>query len=261
MVPMRHLLQRRNFFGGDNMFKYHSHLPKKLWQKNKINPLARQALLMIGHEYVRYLAQQIKLPINTIDITDVFIHGSTTNYYWDRFSDIDLCIVAKLGPMHAKLNGLNIFALNKSLLKTWKSTFHISIFGRSIDITLVDVNDGYDTTHKKVGSCYSLTKDCWINPPIKLNHEKVCQIQRDAYKKYRVIMRQCRYIIRHKMSPDFIDAYLVELQHARIKNMASNYVQPITSYCMAFKLVRNTGYLRKLRRISKKMRSRCFILK
>ncbi len=243
------------------MFKYHSKLPAKLWTQDTINPLARQAMLMMAYEYVRYLSQQIKIPINTADVADVFIHGSTTNYYWDKYSDIDICIVAKLDKMRAKFLGLNTFALNKSILKTWKSNFHISIFGRGIDITLVDIDDGYDKTHKKVGSCYSLIKDSWIHRPEKLDREIIHRIQRNTYKKYRIIMKQCKYILRHKMSSDFIDAYLVELQHARIRNMDYNYVQPITSYTMAFKLVRNTGILRKMRRTSKKQRSKAFIIK
>lgn len=243
------------------MFKYHKNLPPTIWDgRVHINPLVSQSLQMIAYEYIRYLGNIMGLPVVAGDIADIIIHGSATNYYWDAHSDIDICIVADLSRVRAKLNGLNDYLLMRALTGAWKRTFAISIFGRGVDITIVDKNDGYDQTHKKVGSCYSLTRDEWIHTPRRLTRDEIAPIKHMARRRARIIMRDCRYMLRHKMPAEYIDTYLTNLQHSRKQSMGLQYTQPITSTTMAFKMVRNTGVLRKLRARAKEQRSKKYCL-
>ena len=244
------------------MFRYHKTLAPRVWDSpTKINPLVRQSLMMMAGELVRYLGEVVKLPISPSDIRDALVHGSITNYYWDKYSDIDLCIVADLSRLRQMLDGADEMVIINSLKHSWRRTFRISLFGRGVDFSLVDINDGYDATHKKVGPSYSLVRDCWVNTPVRLSGAELRIMRHNAYIKRCAIIRQCRAILRQKMLPEYIDTYLVNLQKIRKQSMVAQYKQPITSMTMAFKMVRNTGILRRLRRLSKEQRSRKFQLK
>lgn len=244
------------------MFRYHKTLAPRVWDSpTKINSLVRQSLMMIAGEFVRYLGDVVKLPISPSDIQDALVHGSITNYYWDKYSDIDLRIVADLSRVRSMLNGTDVTAITNSLKHTWKRTFRFSLYGRSVDLSIVDINDGFDEKYKCVGPSYSLVNDCWVNTPVRLSASELRAIRRAAYVKKRAIMRQCHAMLRQKMLPEYIDTYLVNLQKIRTQSMFAQYKQPITSLSMAFKMVRNTGILRRLRRLSKEQRSRKFQLK
>ncbi len=245
------------------MFHYHKILAPRIWEsQTHLCPLVNQTLQMISAEYINFLGNVIGLPLAKSDIHDIFVHGSITNYYWDKHSDIDLCIVADLSKFHKRLDNLNTKIIMRALTNDWKHTFFISIFGRGVDITLVDYHDTYDPNGKylKVGSAYSLFKDSWIRTPVRIPATQLQSMQHTAYTRYRVIMRQCRYILHHKKSAEFVDAYLSGLQQHRIHSMRTAYEQPITSTTMAFKMVRNRGMLRRLRQHAKQMRSKTYRL-
>ncbi len=238
---------------GDGMFKYHKKLAPRVWESRvRLNPLVNQTLQMTVWEFVRYLSMVAKLPIEKSDVVDVFIHGSITNYYWDKCSDIDVCILADLSRLRAAMPG-DAGVVLRALKWSWKRMFYISVFGRGVDITIVDKNDV-----PKPGSKYSLLRDMWVVVPIRLTNNELRQIRVSAYKRYRVIMRQCRYILRHNKSHEFIDSYLNSLQQIRTNSVCLSHAQPITPMAMAFKMSRNTQIFRKLRRRAKESRSGCF---
>ena len=237
------------------MFKYHKTLAPRVWESRvHLNPLVNQTLQMTVWEFVRYLSVVAKLPIDKSDVVDVFIHGSITNYYWDKFSDVDVCIVMDLSRLRAALLG-DEMTIIRALKWAWKRMFNISIYGRGVDITIVDKND-----KPKVGSKYSLLQDRWIVTPVRISGNQLRQIRVAAYKRYCVILRQCRYILRYHKPHDFIDSYLGGLQQNRINSMYNTIEQPITPMTMAFKMARNTRIFRKLRRQAKESRSGCFKL-
>lgn len=237
------------------MFKYHKTLAPRVWESCvHLNPLVNQTLQMTVWEFMRYLSAVAKLPIDKSDVVDVFIHGSITNYYWDKCSDVDVCIVADLSRLRALLPGDDRMIL-RALKWAWKRTFNISVYGRGVDITIIDKKD-----KSKVGAKYSLLRDCWITTPVRISDSQLRQIRVTAYKRYRVIMRQCRYILRYHKPHDFIDSYLGGLQQNRTNSMYNAIEQPITPMTMAFKMARNTRIFQKLRRRAKESRSSCFKL-
>ena len=244
------------------MFVYHKALAPRVWESRvHLNPLVNQTLQMAVWEFVRYLSMVAKLPIDKSDVVDVFIHGSITNYYWDKFSDVDVCIVADLSRLRATMPGDEVTIL-RALKWAWKRMFNISVYGRGVDIKLVDCRDVCNPLHKDCmyGSHYSLLRDVWVVTPVRIPDKQLRQIRMAAYKRYRVIMRQCRYILRHNKPYDFIDSYLDSLQRIRKASMYTTISQPITPMTMAFKMARNTQIFRKLRRRARELRSGCFKL-
>ena len=227
-----------------------------------LDALVNQTLQMIGAELVRFLGSVVGLPIVVSDVRDMFIHGSITDYYWDKCSDIDLCIVLDLAKVRACLGKLNSGPVMRALIRDWKRMFKLSVFGRGVDITFRDVSDSFDDAgcYLKPGAAYSLYRDSWIRPPVRIPYNKLRLMRRMAYKRYRVIMRQCRYILRHKKSAEFVGAYLSGLEQCRVNSIGLSYEQPITSMTMAFKMVRNRGMFRRLRNYAKQARSNTYQL-
>lgn len=237
-------------------FKYNKHLCARLWLQNgQIDSLASQALQMLVWEFIRYLGV-VGIPLGQSDIRDIYLHGSSTNYYYDKFSDIDVCIVADLSSCLSKLpNGINWFMLYKSLLHSWKRTFRLSIYGRGIDISILDISD---TPY--VGGRYSLIHNTWTQPTQRLTREELRVLHRESRKRCRVILRQCQYMLRNNMSAEFIDAYLIANQQMRKNSMYNSHDQPLTSMTMGFKMARNHGIFRKLRNRARMSRSKKYRL-
>lgn len=238
--------------------RYHKHLYKKIWDKNnRMDPLVYQALQMMAWDFVRYL-QFVGMPIEKSDIVDIFIHGSITNYYWDSKSDIDIAIVADLSRANKWNSSGNLFAMTKSFVHSWKRTRPMKIAGRNIDISLRDKNQLHIKAYHKVGSSFSVLHNRWNHTPIRLTPAELRKTYKYARKKYRVLMRQCKTILRQNMSADFIDAYLTDLQRVRVNAMCENVAQPLVSTTWAFKMLRNTGVLAKMRNKSKKLQSKTY---
>lgn len=245
-------------------FVYHKTLAPRIWNADlSIDQLVSQSLQMMAWEFVRYL-QMVGIPLQDADVRDIFVHGGISNYYWDKCSDIDMCILVDLSRVRAALPAdIDWFMLYKSLLHSWKRTYRISIHGRGVDISIADVTEMYgagNTGYHKVGPAYSLVHNSWIRPPQRMSDAQIRALRRGARLRYRVIMRQCRYMLRTKMSDAFIDAYLVNLQNIRTQSMAAQYQTPVTPMTMAFKMVRNSGTLRKLRKLALRQRSKTYRL-
>ena len=243
------------------MFQYHKTLCPKIWDTDtEINPLVSQSLQMMAFEYVRYMGNALGLPIATGDILDIFIHGSLTNYYWDKYSDIDLCIIADLTTLREKLPNLNNFLFFNATQRSWKNTFRPSIYGRNVDIFIIDPSEVESKLTNTVDTFYSLFTNKWILAPRRVPANELKELKKMTYKRYRVIMRQCRQILKNKMSHEFIDTYLIALKNHRTNSVLNANNNSMTSTQMAFKMVRNGSMLKKLRKKSREQLTRRYKL-
>lgn len=240
-------------------FVYHAHLDSRIWNSNcEIKPLVANALNIIAWSYIAYL-QTSGLPISDMDIRDVFIHGSCSNYYYDDTSDIDICIVIDLSNMRAALPYCDIQTLTKAMLGSWLRNHSISICGRGVDISVVDVNNPkYGPGVYKVGGAYSLRFGKWIRRSEKLTPHQLRYVRNAAIREYRNLMRQYRKIMRDGMGDAFIETFLRELTTNRRLQYDEYFLQPVTPGTMAFRMLRQRGVLRKLKRRAAKIRSKNF---
>lgn len=242
-------------------FKYHKTLPPKIWDNSsEINQLVSQSLQMMAAEYFRYMGMVVGLPVSGAKIIDVFIHGSMANYYWDKKSDIDLCVVADLTDMLDKMPKLNSFLFFRYMFFGWRRTFRVSIFGHGVDIFVVDASEFPRFITDTTDYFYSLYRNRWVVPPHRVPDNQLKLLRKMSYKRYRVIMRQCEYMLKHKMAHDFIDAYLSNLKRLRTNSVEHPHGLPITSTQIAFKMARNTGIFFKLQRASKKQLSKRYTM-
>lgn len=262
MKKNHHRLPLRQRLNSRARFIYNRHLEPHIWYPDgQMNKLVSNSLQMIIWSYIAYM-QSIGYPIADTDVHEIFIHGSSTNYYYDDTSDIDICIVADLGRMQSLFTGCNINALIKGALGSWKRNYDIRVCGRGIDIEVVDVaTPRYGENIYKVGSAYSLARDQWIRRPVLLKPDEIKQIRRDARKQYKEMKKLYKQVRRNKMSPEFIETFLNRMTAERKESYAQNPLQPVTATTMAFRMARRCGMLRKLRQMATELRSREFNLK
>ncbi len=257
-----HRLPLRQRLNSRARFIYNRHLEPHIWQQNnQMNKLVSNSLQMLIWSYIAYM-QSIGYPIADTDVHEIFVHGSSTNYYYDDTSDIDICIVADLGRMQSLFTGCNINALIKGALGSWRRNYDIRVCGRGIDIEVVDVaTPRYGENVYKVGSAYSLPRDQWIRRPVLLKPDEIKQIRRNAAKQYKEMKKLYKQVRRNKMSPEFIETFLGRMTAERKESYAQNPLQPVTATTMAFRMARRCGMLRKLRQMATELRSREFNLK
>ena len=240
-------------------FIYHKSLEPNIWtETGKMNKLVSNSLQLIAWNYIRFMPR-VGLHIPDDCIRDIFVHGSTTNYYYDENSDIDICIVADLSPMREKLAGIDLRTIIKSMLGAWLRKYRIRVCGRGIDIEVVEVSTPmYGPDMYKVGSAYSIARDEWIRRAERLTGEQFRAIRAEAKRQYREIYHMYRQICRENMQPDFIDTFLQRLMADRKASYAAHPEQPVTAETMAFRMARRRGIQRTLGERATKMRSRSF---
>lgn len=177
-------------------FIYHDKLEPRIWNPDtSINLLVQNSLMMIAWSYIAFL-QQNGFPFDDSDICDVIVHGSTSNYYYDNTSDIDLCIVANFEHLYSTFPPINLNVVLRSMLMIWKRNFKLRVAGRGVDITIVDVaNPQYIEGRHKVGGEYSLMHEKWIKQSVRLSDTELRTMRRVARKKYRKYKQMYHHIM------------------------------------------------------------------
>ncbi len=245
-----------------NKLQYHKTLAPKIWNDDEtINPLFSQSVQTMVFGFIKYLNDFLGLPITSHTVQDIILHGSIANYYWDKHSDIDIMVILDFTELRRAFPNLNEKSFFTALFRVYKATFKTSLFGRSIDVMLFDYDELVRSRSCNTDTLYSLMHEQWVIKPRRLTKPEFKKIRRIAYKKYRVLLRQGKYILKNHMSHEFIDTYLVTLKRLRHNSVRSQPDLIITSTQMAFKMLRNTGIHEKLYRESKRQLSHVYTLK
>ena len=135
-----------------NEYVTHRTLNPKLWKGDKLHPKLRIGLLKIANAFYKFL--ETDAPIK-----DIILIGSSANYNWTQYSDIDLHIVVnylKAGDnMHLVSNYMHA---KKSL---WNSKYPLNYKGLPIELYAQDSNENL---HSTVG-IFSVMKNRWLHKP------------------------------------------------------------------------------------------------
>lgn len=244
------------------VFVYHNHLDETVWNRDAtMRAVVKNALNTMVGSYISYM-HRAGLPITHDMISDILIHGSVADYYWDSTSDIDICIIMDWAPLREKFPDVDVYTLMKSLLLSWYRRYRIRIVGHGVDVEVADLNaPAHGENLWKIGSRYSLMHDAWIVRPNLLSPDAVRDIRRAALEKYREIEREYKNICRNKMSAGFVDAFLGRLWAERDVALHENTNSCVCPGAMAFRMARRTGILRDLFERAAQNRSRNFNVK
>ena len=203
------------------------------------------ALKRIADEFIEFLG------VDVASVTDIILTGSNANYNWTDISDVDLHIVldmknGQICPTCPSDNFISdCFQAKKTL---WNSTHNITIHGFDVELYAQDAAESHVTD----SGVYSLKQGQWLQQP----EFKQITIDNTAVKlKSQDIMNQI---------DDMIDSQTDNLSDLnaikdRIKKLRSSGLRQGGEFSienLAFKALRNLGYLEKLSNYMKNIEDR-----
>jgi predicted nucleotidyltransferase len=205
---------------------YHNELNSKAWDNGQLRPEVRQRLLQIATIFIDYL------DIPNFDALDIVLTGSIANYNYTRFSDFDLHVVTRYSDLRCDDVAEAFYRAKKEV---WNNQHDIMIRGHEVELYVEDVEQPPVS-----GGVYSVVYDRWIkkpsyNPP-RIDDRAVNDKAND------LIQRITKAIA----SDDTAD---IERLRAKIRNMRRSGLDTAGEFGvenLAFKIVRNLGYLEKL---------------
>lgn len=233
-------LSQQNEF--DSKLAYHNELNPALWAKSTDNTWelqgeVQEALKRIADEFIEFLS------IDASKVTDVILTGSNANYNWSELSDVDLHIILDLDgedticPSCPSPDFIqDCFQAKKTL---WNSTHNISIKGFDVELYAQDAKENF----VKSSGSFSLRTLQWLQEP---SFDESFVIDNNAIKlKSEDIMNQIDTLIDSETDDiDTLQKLKERIRKLRSSGLSSNGEFSIEN--LAFKALRNLGYIQKL---------------
>jgi hypothetical protein len=204
---------------------FHDELNPALWEGDKLQPRVRKTLLRIARHFKDFLG------IDMFDLVDITISGSNAAYTYTPNSDIDLHLVVMIPDAHEQ-ELKELFTAKKY---QYNDQHNIKIRGYDVELYVQDAEDA----HHSMG-IYSVQHDRWISQP-KRQRAQVDDIE--VQEKYRCV----KHRINQAIVSDNHDS--VAQVWSSIKSMRKTGLEQGGEFSpenLAFKIVRNLGYLDKL---------------
>ncbi len=226
-------IKKDDFEFNTGLLRPKDNLYPKFWNKNTLNPIVSRKLMKIADDVIKSL----KLGV---DVEDVIITGSIASYNWHELSDIDLHIMLDFEKIDEN------FDLVKRMLDqiriNWNKKHNILIDDKEVEIYF----QHYTEPHEANG-IWSLQLDKWLTAPVKLNPEIDIAT---TEKKAEAIARQIEHLFEMFKERKFKESYeyagKVKVKIARMRQLGLSDQGIYSPENLAFKMLRNSGYLEKL---------------
>lgn len=126
-------------------------LDPKFWDSNKLDEEVASRLLEIAERFIENMGFDI-------EVEDIVLTGSLSNYSWSKYSDLDVHIITDFLKIDEDTEMLT--SLFRALTTTWNMQHDILIKGHEVELYIQDENE----THTSTG-VYSLKHDKWLTEP------------------------------------------------------------------------------------------------
>jgi len=215
------------------LLKPQDELFPKFWKNNNLNPIVGRKLMEIADEVIKSLDLGI-------EVEDVVITGSIASYNWHALSDIDLHIMLDFEKIDDN------FDLVKRMLDqiriNWNKKHNIFIANKEVELYF----QHYTEPHEANG-IWSLELEKWIAEPVKLNPEIDIKT---TEKKAEAIAQSIEHLFEIFKKEEYEEArnFAGKIK-AKIAKMRQSGLADAGIYSpenLAFKMLRNSGYLEKL---------------
>lgn len=217
-------------------YETHGTLNPKLWDGDQLRPKLKDGFIKIANAFYDFLEIDV-------DILDIIIIGSSANYNWTKHSDIDLHVVINYLEVGDNLHLVkNYMHAKKSI---WNVNYPLKYKGMNIELYAQDSNE---EMHSSVG-VYSLLHDKWISQP---SADQV-SVDDDAIKSK---AEPYQYEIDSLKDSDPQCEQKIQNIKQRLRHLRQTGLEAEGEYSienMAFKYLRNQGYLERLNRIEQKI--------
>lgn len=224
----------------DTKIDYHDTLNSKLWDTPvrpsdaRIRPDVKQSLMNIANEFIEFLE------IPKEDVKDIIITGSNASFnYAEGLSDIDLHLIVDFSKNNSCVDCKSEFVNSCFQAKktVWNSTHDITVKDQPVELYVQDANEPHVAS-----GVWSLMNDKWLITP-KFIHPTY---DTTAVKiKAAELMTQIDDLI----SSQSDDVKGFEKLKEKIRTMRQTGLHSGGEFSvenLAFKTLRNNGYLEKL---------------
>lgn len=218
----------------ETFYQYHDKLNPNLWADTVLDEAVRNRLLEIANLFIDFL----KIPKRAVK--DIILTGSSVNYNWTPFSDIDLHVVidkTKISITPSEF--LDDYLQMKR--KIFNDRHDIRIRGMEVELYPQDKNEVNVSS-----GFYSLSKNKWIKFP-RMENPSVDDFA--VKSKVAAIMNSIDDI----MDSGCTDSADADEIREKITNMRRTGLATHGEYSvenLAFKTLRNNGYIEKIMRCS-----------
>lgn len=220
-----------------------STLNSNIWKKDHAIPEVKTALMKIAKAFIEFVNA------DELEVLDITLTGSLANYTWHEKSDVDLHIVVKLPKTKYRDDLIELFGAKKAL---WNAEHDITVKGFPVELYI----QPSDEEHSSSG-VYSLQDSKWVVHPKKVNPS----IKDDSViRKANVWKSRIDDLIKNKRDNlAAIDSFKKRLRE--IRQMALDRDGEFAIENLAFKILRNDGYIKKLYDYSKELMDKKLSLK
>lgn len=189
-----------------------------------ITPEARVVFLKTAQKFYEDL--NIDFPI-----VDIILTGSSANYNWTDYSDIDIHLVIDFKTL-SDIDSWRSFFSDKK--KKFTDEYKISYKGKPLELYVQDVNEPHISS-----GVYSLLRSEWVIKPV---YNKVDIDDEEIMMKAQPIMDEIDSI--NGSSPKEVQRLKDKIKRLRQNGLENGGEYSIEN--LAFKELRNSGYLKKL---------------
>lgn len=210
-----------------NNVAYHEHLNPVAWEGSEMRMEVRYTLLKIAKRFIGYL------DIEDFRVLDIVLTGSMANYNWTKFSDFDIHVVTD----YADLNADHIVeAFYRAKKELWNDAHDIMIRGHEAELYVEDV-----AQPPVSGGVFSILDNKWLKVP----EYSVPDINdRSINIKVKSMIQQIDRAIITADDPDDIKRVKDKIRNMRRSGLDKYGEFGVEN--LAFKVLRNLGYLEKL---------------
>jgi predicted nucleotidyltransferase len=212
--------------------QYHDELNPIIWnENNKMRDKIREILLKNAKYFIEFS------DLENLNFDDIILTGSMANYNYNENSDLDIHIILDFKQISENEEFVTDYLKMKKSI--WNERYPIHIKGHDIEMYYQDINE----THQSTGT-YSIIRDEWINEPTK----KIVDVDTNSIKeKGSQIMYEIDDLENIEDSDTFFKKY--DTLKNKIKKMRQSGLEKEGEFStenLVFKILRNTGYLKKL---------------
>lgn len=179
-----------------------------------------------------------------IEISDIVLTGSLSNYNWSKYSDLDVHLITDFSEIDDDTEMLK--SLFRALTTTWNMRHDISIKDHEVELYVQDENEPHTST-----GVYSLMNDEWIVKPERT--DSVVNVT-EIKKKTESFIEKIDQVEDMREEGDLIEAYEhAKKLKAKIRDMRKAGLEQeageMSTKNLAFKLLRRIGELDRLSEI------------
>ena len=212
---------------------YNQELNPLLWQDQQLDDKVRYRLLLIARHFINFL----KVP--QLYLKDIILSGSNAAYGYSEYSDIDLHVLVYIPPNRKELKELYDAKKNQ-----YNTEYNITIKNINVELYVQNVQDPFYSA-----GMYSILNNRWIKKP---QHQYPSVSAKEIRNKAKTYSSKINAALRSN-DLELAKKVFDELKQLRRAGLAKGGEESLEN--LTFKLLRNRGQIKKLRKYINKLTS------